>query len=206
MAHAQQPVVVVADTGPLLCAGALGKDGIELLRRRFPANGIAIIEPAKVHGELHGLSNRNDAVGTAAGRMFNEPLVAVDNRQLRQKTRDAVRRRIEAEIVKRNKRRGRAANLDPNANGGEIDAILVAKYCNDALLLCNERPARVVAKGMGLTVVTFADLLRAAMADGEIAASDVDQYLKHLPTTHFDIGIKNPTSVNINSLTRNPGL
>lgn len=203
--QSQKTSVVVADTGPLLCVGALDTDGFDLLRRRFVANGIDVIEPATVHDELYNRSLKNDALGIPALRAYKSSLLKVDNRQLNQSVRDVLRKQIEAEVIKRAQLQGRTVTPDPNANGGEIDAIMVAKHEN-SLLLCNERPARKVATGLGLTVVTFAHLLRAAMAEGEIAAADVDQYLKRLPPATFDIGIKNPTSLTINSLPEIPGL
>lgn len=203
---ARPPSVVVADTGPLLCAGGIsGKDGVELLRRRFHARGIAIVEPAVVRGELNGLSRRPDAVGAAAARMRREPLIGVDHTAWPQADRDAVRAQVEARIMARDRHRGRSTTLDPAKNAGEIDAILLAQH-HGAMLLCHDRPARQVASSIGITVVRFADLLRAAMAEGEIAGADVDQYLLDLPSTDFDIGVRNPTSVTIASLPEISGL
>lgn len=198
--------VVVSDTGPLLCAGGIsGRDGVELLTRRFSTKGIDILVPTKVQGELHGLSQRTDAVGIAATRMRNERNLHFDSTNWPQPQRDSVRREVERRVADRNRRQGRPAAPDPSKNAGEVDAILLAQH-HGALLLCNDRPAAQVARARGLTVVKFADLLRASMAAGEIGAGDVDQYLNDLDPQHFYVGMRNATAVTINALPVVPGL
>lgn len=197
--------ISVADTGPLLCAGLMGKEGLNVLYQRFKANGVELSKPQSVESELANHARGTDAKGNAAKLVLSPraSFIQTDRTSWTDQQRDPIRAKVVAEVETAAKSKGRAAVIDGH-HEGEVDAILLA-LAHGSILLCNDLPARRAARSVGLTVATFADLLSAAMRDNHIDSERVNEVLPRIETVTF-VGVHDATAIQISTLRAIPGL
>ncbi|SHS05594.1 Uncharacterised protein [Mycobacteroides abscessus subsp. abscessus] len=166
--------LVVADTGPLLCAGAYKKSmGTALLHKRKGRLHV----PQVVAYELRRLSrssgSRPQVVVNAASKMLSRgpsDLMTIETTMPSQTDRLPVRNAIlDAERERAQRRR-----QEPKLQGhdGEVDAILLAEKRN-AILITNDRAAYRVAANRGILVTTYAGLLASELVSGQFTADEV---------------------------------
>lgn len=197
--------ISVADTGPLLCAGSMGKEGLHLLYSRFKKNGVTLTKPAVVEDELTNQARGHGDLGKAARLILGRSagFIETDQTSWTNEQRDPVRTKVIAE-VNSSATVGRRAPVVDGYHDGEVDAILLAQ-AHGSVLLCNDRPAIRAAQSLGLTVATFADVLSAAMRDSHIDSEKVNELLPRIEAVTF-VGIHDPTALNISTRPPIPGL
>lgn len=196
-------VAVVGDTGPLLCAGALGqREGLNLLYRRFAGR---IFVPRAVQHELRGLQGRSGPVGRAAtlavGRKAS--FLQIDSTEWFEAERRSVRQSVLEVEQTRAGRSGRAAKTD--GHGGEVDAILLAEKLG-AIMLTNDLAARSVASKRGIATATFASVVAAEIADGDLDAAVGASMCSSLDPYVFYTGLKDPSAQTLAGLRVPSGL
>lgn len=197
--------ISVADTGPLLCAGAMGKEGLHVLYSRFKKNGVTLTKPAVVESELANQARNHGDLRNAANLLLGRraSFIETDRTSWSDRQRDHVRTKVIAEVTASATAR-RQVPVVAGHHDGEVDAILLAQ-AHGSILLCNDRPAIRVARSLGLTVATFADVLSAAMRDNHIDSEKVNDLLPRIEAVTF-LGIHDPSALNISTRPPVPGL
>lgn len=199
------PLLVFAgDTDLLLAAGAAGKkNGIDMLYQRFSTNGRRLVVPKQVRWELTHHQRGAGALAQAAGRYSGTRGGFVKNDETRwsKEERASIRALIEdAERRAAAQRRGRLTRPKLTGHDGEIEAILLAQR-DGGVLLSNDRAARAAAQAVAVPSATFAMVLAAEVADGNLLADEASAICLALPQATWS-GLDNPTPQRIVALTR----
>lgn len=174
----------VADTGYLLCFGAIPK-GTGLLAELHPS-GVAA--PDAVHRELDGLARSTradeaDAAGAFAGRKRLQIEKVPFN-----KDDEALRSKVRQELHDADVARGRASGARPSGNkhSGEAECICLCLRTG-AEMLCNDTGARAAAHARSVkTVTTAADLRR--LAGSAYTAQQLYQLARAMEQAGRDLG------------------
>jgi hypothetical protein len=169
---ANQPAVIVGDTGPLLCAGLLGTP---IIKRMLNQMSGRLVVPNAVYRELvrRSRNSKEHDLMVAAQRVlaYEKTLFIPNTTSYARNVRGNLRREIEA---KERQRKGPGGSgHGQGGHDGEIEATLYAE-ANGAILLSNDIAARQVAGDHRVATATFKTVLavevRAGRMDGAQAA------------------------------------
>ncbi|MGB3184506.1 MAG: hypothetical protein WBG36_09855 [Ornithinimicrobium sp.] len=190
--------MVVGDTGPFLCAGAVRREhGLHVLFQRYNTDDRSIAMPRQVADELTNQARGSGKLGTAAIRARKSAFLKVEDREWT----DAEWNRVEDLVVayerKRAEIRGKVAKTTDH--DGDVAGILFALDL-DALFLTNDIPAQQAARDLGLRTATFAMVLAAEVRDRRLSPEEAVTALETIAPLTYS-GISNPS---VNAITTQP--
>ena len=177
---------VLFDTGPLLAFGA-AKGGITLLKGRYAGSAGVVRDVLK---ELAGLARNLDPglarAAQTAGRAATwlEVHVIDDEAELAL----VETRRVELRAFKRHPDRDHATS---RKDWGECVTIVVAERLAAAgvvVVAANDDSARALAQRHGIRTATAADILRAAVRDGQLSPRQAFTMSRQMTETGCDPG------------------
>jgi predicted nucleic acid-binding protein len=177
-------LVVVADTGPLLCAGIIGRQAINMLYQQL--NGRILAPRAVIHeleyrvgqtgryvsSDQKVLRNAAQRLTGTRGTFIRRDMTTYDNQKIQ-----SLRAEINAAEA------ARALNTGHD-HSGEIEAILLAT-AQTAIVMTNDGDATTVARNHGLVVVNFATVLAVEVREGRLTGVDASKLCDQIkPHTH----------------------
>jgi predicted nucleic acid-binding protein len=177
--------VVVSDTGPLLCVGLAGRDGMNMLYQQL--HGRLHVPPA-VMGELNRIASQQSgkthklqqAAALMVGRRSFLKSGSIEFSDEDIKEIKAIQAAVAAESG--------STIGHTSMHAGEAEAILMAKQ-HGAILLINDFGASRVARKRGLATASFGALLRVEIDGGNLQADEAFNLCQSI-TEESDVGFR----------------